>query len=147
MIIQKAILNRHHIPFLSCYHNSFNEIIYTFDTSQKELFNANEEGDEYDLGKFSRKYKVCNFNASRYNVTDRLKFIKASDSDYIARDTSYAYGYLINPYKTNVLPNTLLASTGVGVDLVAYYDQVFRFEYSINRFKQHGFFIHVKKAF
>jgi len=39
------------------------------------------------------------------------------------------------------LNNKLLYSTGIGLDIVSYYDVVLRLEYSINRQKEKGFFI------
>lgn len=41
----------------------------------------------------------------------------------------------------NPLANTFLYGYGVGIDYVTYYDIVFRFEYSINRRLEHGFFV------
>ena len=38
-------------------------------------------------------------------------------------------------------------SAGVGFDFVTYYDLVFRIDYAINRYKEHGFFIHVETPF
>jgi len=48
---------------------------------------------------------------------------------------------------SNNLTNELLLGTGIGLDLVTYYDQVFRIEYSINKFGQHGLFIHFSAPF
>jgi outer membrane protein assembly factor BamA len=42
----------------------------------------------------------------------------------------------------NQLPRTFLAGTGVGVDLVTYYDKVIRIEYAINKSGKSGIFIH-----
>ncbi|MBK7175475.1 MAG: hypothetical protein IPH84_20170 [Bacteroidales bacterium] len=42
----------------------------------------------------------------------------------------------------NKLPQTLLLGTGIGLDLVTYYDKVFRIEYSFNRSGENGIFIH-----
>jgi len=42
----------------------------------------------------------------------------------------------------NVLPRTFLASAGLGVDLVTYYDKVVRIEYAINKSGKSGIFIH-----
>jgi len=42
----------------------------------------------------------------------------------------------------NMLPDTLLASAGLGVDLVTYYDKVVRIEYAINKSGKSGIFIH-----
>ena len=43
-------------------------------------------------------------------------------------DTGYAQ--LVNPYQSNELPNQWLWGTGAGVDMVFYFDAVFRLEYS-----------------
>ena len=42
----------------------------------------------------------------------------------------------------NMLPRTLLAGAGLGVDLVTYYDKVIRIEYAINKSGKSGIFIH-----
>lgn len=54
-------------------------------------------------------------------------------------------GYVHDDYTdpTNFMVNKFLYSTGIGLDYVTYYDQTIRLEYSINRFGDHGFFIHV----
>lgn len=45
------------------------------------------------------------------------------------------------------LSDEILAGAGAGLDLVTYYDVVLRFEYSLNREGEKGFFFHVKKEF
>ncbi|MDO9255014.1 MAG: hypothetical protein Q7U54_05835 [Bacteroidales bacterium] len=42
----------------------------------------------------------------------------------------------------NLMPRTLLAGAGLGVDLVTYYDKVIRIEYAINKSGKSGIFIH-----
>jgi|ERR1039458_76824 outer membrane protein assembly factor BamA len=42
----------------------------------------------------------------------------------------------------NPLSNTLLPGGGVGFDIVTYYNLVWRFEYSINKMGQRGFYLH-----
>jgi outer membrane protein assembly factor BamA len=39
------------------------------------------------------------------------------------------------------LDNELLLGTGAGLDFVTFYDLVWRFEYSINKYKEHGFYL------
>ena len=53
-------------------------------------------------------------------------------------------GYVNNPYfKTNnPLSNQLLWGTGIGLDMVLYYNKVFNFEFSRNRLGEYGFFLH-----
>lgn len=43
--------------------------------------------------------------------------------------------------ENNPLANQLLYGTGIGIDLVTYYDVVFRLEYAVNKQKDRGFFV------
>jgi hypothetical protein len=36
---------------------------------------------------------------------------------------------------------------GVGIDILLFYDLLFRFEYSVNRFGENGLFLHRKYPF
>ncbi len=56
-------------------------------------------------------------------------------------DAGYVDDYRKLDY--NELSNNLLLGTGLGLDLVTYYDMVFRFEFSVNRMGETGFFFHV----
>jgi outer membrane protein assembly factor BamA len=58
-------------------------------------------------------------------------------------------GYVNNPfYKTNnPLSNELLWGTGIGLDLVVYYDKVINFEFSRNHRNEYGFFLHWTLSF
>lgn len=93
------------------------------------------------------KYTLIPTQVKYIEAWNWSKFNKVHYSLYINTFIDLGYVYDIAPTPTNELPNSFLASTGVGIDLVAYYDQILRFEYSINRFGQHGFFIHIGKAF
>ncbi len=42
----------------------------------------------------------------------------------------------------NTMANEFLYSGGLGIDLVSYYDKIFRFEYAINKYGISGFYIH-----
>jgi hypothetical protein len=42
----------------------------------------------------------------------------------------------------NQLPGTFLTGKGIGLDLVTYYEKVFRIEYSWNKNNEGGFFLH-----
>ena len=58
-------------------------------------------------------------------------------------------GYVNNlfPAPTNTMVNTWQFSTGIGVDLVTYYDQVIRVDFAINRYGEYGFFFHLETPF
>jgi outer membrane protein assembly factor BamA len=47
----------------------------------------------------------------------------------------------------NSLTNRMLYTTGFGVDVVTFYDFVFRFDYSFNQLGQNGLFLHFKNEF
>ncbi len=53
-------------------------------------------------------------------------------------------GYVNNPFykANNPLSNEILWGTGLGLDVVMYYNKVFNFEYSRNHLGEHGFFLH-----
>ena len=51
-------------------------------------------------------------------------------------------GYVLNQLESHRrLDNSLLLGTGVGIDFVTFYDLVWRYEYSINKEGEHGFYI------
>ena len=94
-------------------------------------------------------------NNLRYNIVKRKDFKmgfipwEQFNKSYFALylNTYFDLGYVHNPYEpfntTNTMVNSWQYSAGVGLDLVTYYDTVFRIEYSINKFGESGFFIHI----
>lgn len=57
-------------------------------------------------------------------------------------------GYAYNKTSTeNSLVNRMLYTGGVGVDVVTFYDFIFRFDYSFNQLGQKGLFLHIKNEF
>lgn len=61
-------------------------------------------------------------------------------------DFGYVQGrhYNING---NNLPNQFLWSTGIGFDLLSYYDQVYRLEFTLNSLGQTGIYLHLETPF
>ena len=57
-------------------------------------------------------------------------------------------GYVNYNYsnETNQLVNAFLYSAGLGLNTLFYNDRILRLEYSLNSLKEHGFFVHFKKA-
>ena len=94
-------------------------------------------------------------NNLRFNILKRkdfkLGFIpwEQFNKSYLAiyLNTYFDIGYVYNKYEpantTNTMVNSWQYSGGIGLDLVTYYDTVFRIEYSINKFGESGFFIHL----
>ena len=104
-------------------------------------------GQQYITGRSFLKYAIIPRKIAYINGLKWTKFNKVHYSLYV--NTFIDIGYVNDTKKSiyNKYPNTFLASGGIGVDFVAYYDKIIRLEYSVNRFKEHGFFIHLKKAF
>ena len=72
-----------------------------------------------------------------------LKSDKFSRIHYAAFCNTYVdmgYVYQIDS-KSNLLENKFLIGAGMGIDLVSFYDLVWRAEYSINKNLQHGFYL------
>lgn len=59
-------------------------------------------------------------------------------------DWGYSY---IKDFRYNSLVNSFLYTGGFGIDVVTFYDLVFRFEYSFNQLGQSGFFFHIGSDF
>ena len=59
---------------------------------------------------------------------------------------SYDIGYVHNSYKstTNTLANTFLWGSGIGLDLVTYYDIILNCSYAINKMGEGGFYFGIK---
>lgn len=52
-------------------------------------------------------------------------------------------GYIYNDYVgTNKLNNTMLYSGGIGLDIILFYDFIFRLEWSMNHLGQNGLYLH-----
>lgn len=59
-------------------------------------------------------------------------------------DIGYSYNKV---FPQNSLANRMLYTTGLGFDVVTFYDFVFRFDYSFNQLGQNGLFLHFKNEF
>jgi hypothetical protein len=56
------------------------------------------------------------------------------------------YAHLNDVPASNVLPNEVLYSAGLGINALIYNDRLLRLEYSLNSLQEGGFFVHFKKA-
>lgn len=99
-----------------------------------------------------------NVNALRYELlpqTDyQLKFVPWKQFNKIHfslyANLFFDMAYIENDFfnhNSNNLGNTLLYSSGLGIDLVTYYDQVYRFEVTRNSLSEWGIYIHLEVPF
>jgi len=100
-------------------------------------------------------FGLCN-NSLRYQLvkphTKQIKKIKAEKFTkfHYAFYTSFNFdaGYVLNQTEINMpYSNEFLYGYGVGIDFVTYYDIVFRFEFSVNKFGETGIFLHFNAPF
>ncbi|MBE7173689.1 MAG: hypothetical protein INR73_24160 [Williamsia sp.] len=88
--------------------------------------------------------EVLNFSVplfNRFRSLDRIPF-----RIYLKTYADAGYSYSRDPYH-NPLTNRLLHTYGAGLDIVTFYDFVFRFEYSFNQLAQKGLFLHIRNDF
>lgn len=64
------------------------------------------------------------------------------DAGYVENFDNY-----VEVNKNTRLSNKYLIGSGVGIDMHTLYDMVLRFEYSVNREKETGFYFHLRKEF
>ncbi len=81
-----------------------------------------------------------------------LAFLRGTSHDYIPFHIyAKAYvdlGYVYNKYyNDNSLVNRALYTGGIGVDIITFYDLVFRAEFSINQLGEKGLFFHIRNDF
>ncbi|MDD4087122.1 MAG: hypothetical protein PHP48_07745 [Bacteroidales bacterium] len=100
------------------------------------------DGDNFGIFKNNLKFNVIKPKVRNLPLIPTEKFSKIHYAAYLNLFLDMGYAGAMIPDPTNSLNNKLLIGTGIGLDLVTYYDMVFRFEYSRNRLNEFGFFIH-----
>ena len=108
------------------------------------------EGPWYFLNKttfkkliFSRNYHWAQMPARQFRHIPISVYLKTyADLGYVRN-----YPYYEERDLNTRLSDKLLFGTGLGLDIVGFYDIVLRFEYSFNAEGEQGFFFHVKKEF
>jgi outer membrane protein assembly factor BamA len=101
------------------------------------------DGNNYGLVKNEVKFQLINIPAQPLPLFGIKQFDKAYFALYFTAFSDWGYVGSADPnVVNNFLANTPLWGNGVGLDVVAYYDIVVRFEYSFNKLNQSGFFLH-----
>ena len=105
------------------------------------------EGPYYILNKttfkkriFSRAYTLNMMPIRQFKYIPLSVFLKTyADIGYVRNYPNYEI--------SNRLSDKVISGVGAGIDIVASYDAVFRFEYSFNGEGENGFFFHIRKEF
>ena len=99
------------------------------------------DGQSWYMGRSNLKYQLIKPAVSNFNFAKNKKFSTFHYAFYLNlfADAGYVEDNLY--FRQNPLVNEFLYGYGIGLDFVTYYDQVLRFEYSINKLGERGFFI------
>ncbi|RLD64597.1 MAG: hypothetical protein DRJ01_00295 [Bacteroidetes bacterium] len=100
------------------------------------------DGNDFFLFRNNFKYELVKPRIKQYEFIPSSKFNKIHYSVYL--NLFFDSGYVNdNIYDvSNTMVKEFLYSGGIGIDFVTYYDKIIRFEYSVNKFGNNGFFIH-----
>jgi len=101
-------------------------------------------GNNYGLFRSNIKYALVPTRTFKLDFLPLEQFNKVFYALYL--NVFFDAGY-VDPFQTwqsngNQLPGTFLTGKGIGLDLVTYYEKVFRIEYSWNKNNEGGFFLH-----
>lgn len=101
------------------------------------------DGQDYVVLKSNIKYGLLNKKIFKFNFIPTEKFNTIPLSIYvnIFADVGYVGNNQIYS-NTNVLPNSLLFGSGIGLDFVSYYDSVLRIEWAMNKMGERKIFLH-----
>ncbi|MCF6241770.1 MAG: hypothetical protein L3J74_10550 [Bacteroidales bacterium] len=102
------------------------------------------DGLDFALLKSNLKFNLLPRQIVNVRFLPLKKFRKIHFSIYL--NTYFDIGYVYDKYQNDVYQNTLSNqlqySGGIGLDFVTYYDKIIRFEYSIIKTGESGFFLH-----
>jgi len=90
------------------------------------------------------KFAIIPQQVRNINFIRTEKFSKIYYALYMNLFFDAGYGFYNQDFgqETNDLQNAFLIGYGAGIDFVTYYDIVLRFEFSVNKMNETGFFIH-----
>jgi outer membrane protein assembly factor BamA len=105
------------------------------------------DGSDYFITKYNLKLQVIKPTTQTIPVIGLEQFNKIYYALYLNLFADAGYVNNIFPAPTNTMVNTWQFSTGIGLDLVTYYDQVLRVDFAVNRYGEYGFFFHLETPF
>lgn len=100
------------------------------------------DGEDYVLFRTHIKFAIVRPRESQIPGIKTPRFGRIHYAGYLTAFADAAYVNSGYPGYSNTLTNTWLRGAGLGLDLVTYYDKVFRIEYSVNKLGEYGIFIH-----
>ena len=103
------------------------------------------DGQYYAVSKVTLKYALIPQFITHIELIPSPKFNLIHFASYLTFyvDAGYAWKNRETDAGLNKLPGSLMLGSGVGLDLVTYYDKMIRLEYSVNKMGESGIFIHL----
>lgn len=106
------------------------------------------EGQQLYVHKNSFRWKFVDWNIDISNMVKLEQFSTIPIRLYLSANFDHGYVKDRNNVPENArLANKYLMGYGTGIDLVGFYDMVFRFEYSLNNSKEGNFFFNFSAPF
>ncbi len=103
------------------------------------------DGQHYGLGKLTFKRELINIQKTIPHLPlKQFQTIPIAVYLKVYGDAGYVVDHSYRPENSR-LANTMLYGGGVGLDIVTFYNTVFRIDYSINRSLEKGIFLHFVK--
>lgn len=100
------------------------------------------DGQEYLLFRNNLKWNLLPKRIKEIPFLHNQKFSLIHYALYLNAFTDMAYVSDQNVFNVNKLADRWIAGYGIGLDLVTYYDKVFRFEFSRNQLGENGLYLH-----
>jgi outer membrane protein assembly factor BamA len=100
------------------------------------------DGQHFGLFKTNLKFNVVKPHTHALKPLAQTNFYMFHYAAYL--NLFFDAGYVWDRYydQVNPLSNKIIMGSGIGLDVVVFYDKVVRFEYAVNRNWQQGFYIH-----
>jgi len=102
------------------------------------------DGQSFILGKNTVRYALVPEKSSTIGFLKSEKFNKIHYALFANLFVDAGFVDAYRNYDATDLSNNLLYGLGAGIDLVTYYDMIFRMEFSVNKQGETGFYIHFK---
>ncbi len=120
---------------------------YSSDIRAYEFYVVN--GSDFILLKNTLNFELLPKKIIHLNVIPWEKFNTLYVKIYadVFTDAAYVKNTDVQYIQNNTLANTLLYSAGVGINILTYYDWLIRAEFSVNRQKNAGFYLHFEAPF
>lgn len=107
------------------------------------------DGQSYVVAKSAVRYQILKPHVfkARWFPMEKFNTFHLAVYGGLFCDAGYVQDKTSSVYEHNTLGNTWLTGYGAGLDLVTYYDLVFRLEYTFNNLGESGFFLHMGAPF